>query len=55
MPRKAREKSRTGIYHVMLRGVNGKIIFETRIMKNFFKQLKIIKSSVDIKSMLFAL
>lgn len=28
MSRKAREKSRTGIYHVMLRGVNGQIIFE---------------------------
>lgn len=28
MPRKAREKSSTGIYHVMLRGVNGQIIFE---------------------------
>lgn len=28
MPRKAREKSSTGIYHVMLRGINGQIIFE---------------------------
>ena len=28
MPRKAREKSKTGIYHVMLRGVNGQSIFE---------------------------
>lgn len=28
MPRRAREKSSTGIYHVMLRGINRQIIFE---------------------------
>ena len=28
MPRTAREKSKTGIYHVMLRGVNRQTIFE---------------------------
>lgn len=28
MPRRAREKSNTGIYHVMLRGINGQIIFK---------------------------
>ncbi len=28
MPRKPREKSRFGIYHVILRGVNKQIIFE---------------------------
>lgn len=28
MPREARKKSSTGIYHVMLRGINGQIIFE---------------------------
>ncbi len=28
MPRKAREKSSTGIYHVMSRGINGQIIFK---------------------------
>lgn len=28
MPRKAREQSSTGIYHVMLRGINGQQIFE---------------------------
>ena len=28
MPRKAREKSRTGIYHVILQGINPQIIFE---------------------------
>ena len=30
MPRKAREKSGTGIYHVMLRGINHQDIFEER-------------------------
>ena len=28
MPRVAREKSNTGIYHVMQRGINHQIIFE---------------------------
>ncbi|PKM49986.1 MAG: transposase [Firmicutes bacterium HGW-Firmicutes-7] len=28
MSRKAREKSSTGIYHIMFRGINGQIIFE---------------------------
>ncbi|KUP04420.1 transposase [Bacillus coahuilensis p1.1.43] len=28
MPRKARKKSRTGIYHVMIRGINQQMIFE---------------------------
>jgi putative transposase len=28
MPRRARKKSRTGIYHVVLRGINRQIIFE---------------------------
>ncbi len=28
MPRKAREKSESGIYHVMLRGINQQQIFE---------------------------
>ena len=30
MPRGARERSRTGIYHVMLRGINRQTIFEDR-------------------------
>lgn len=30
MPRKARKKSRTGIYHVMLRGINRQTIFEDK-------------------------
>ena len=28
MPRQARKKSESGIYHIMLRGVNGQQIFE---------------------------
>ncbi|MGI5876899.1 MAG: hypothetical protein ACOX6X_08885 [Dethiobacteria bacterium] len=28
MPRAAREKSSTGIYHVILRGINHQVIFE---------------------------
>ena len=28
MPRKAREKSKTGIYHIIMRGINRQIIFE---------------------------
>jgi putative transposase len=28
MPRIAREKSKSGIYHIMLRGINGQVIFE---------------------------
>lgn len=30
MPRKARKKSETGIYHIMLRGINGQAIFEDK-------------------------
>lgn len=41
MPRKARRKSRTGIYHVMLRGINRQTIFEDNEDKRqFFKTLK---------------
>lgn len=28
MPRQARKKSKTGIYHIMLRGINRETIFE---------------------------
>ena len=30
MPRKARVKSKTGIYHMILRGVNRQVIFESK-------------------------
>lgn len=28
MPRQARQKSESGVYHIMLRGINGQVIFE---------------------------
>lgn len=30
MPRAAREKSKTGIYHIILRGINRQTIFEDK-------------------------
>ena len=41
MPRKAREKSGTGIYHVMLRGINHQDIFEER--SDYWKFLKLLR------------
>lgn len=41
MPRKSREKSNTGIYHVMLRGINKQIIFEDS--EDYEKFIQIIK------------
>ena len=36
MPRKARTKSITGIYHVMMRGINQQVIFEEDADRRFF-------------------
>ncbi len=41
MPRKARETSATGIYHVMLKGTNGQDIFEERA--DYWKFLKLLR------------
>ena len=41
MPRKARVKSGTGIYHVMLRGINHQDIFEER--SDYWKFLKLLR------------
>ena len=41
MPRKPREKSGTGIYHVMLRGINHQDIFENR--SDYWKFLKLLR------------
>ncbi len=41
MPRKAREISGTGIYHVMLRGINHQYIFEER--SDYWKFLKLLR------------
>jgi len=45
VPRRAREKSSTGIYHVMLRGINKQIIFEDN--EDYEKFLQIIKGYRD--------
>ena len=42
MPRAAREKSSTGIYHVMLRGINHQIIFEDD--EDYQKYLQTLKT-----------
>ena len=41
MPRKQREKSGTGIYHVMMRGINHQDIFEDRA--DYWKFLKLLR------------
>jgi len=41
MPRKQREKSGTGIYHVMMRGINHQDIFEDRA--DYWKFLKLLQ------------
>ncbi len=46
MPRKAREKSSTGIYHVMLRGINGQIIFEDN--EDYEKMIQVIKEYKEV-------
>lgn len=46
MPRQARKKSITGIYHVMLRGINQQQIFEDN--EDYEKFLQVIKDCKDI-------
>ncbi len=46
MPRKAREKSESGIYHIMMRGINRQTIFEDEEdCTQFFKALQRYKES----------
>ncbi|MGV8147064.1 MAG: hypothetical protein ACLKAK_11490 [Alkaliphilus sp.] len=45
MPRRAREKNSSGIYHVMLRGINKQIIFEDN--EDYEKSIQIIKGYRD--------
>jgi putative transposase len=45
MPRGARKKSNTGIYHVVLRGINKQRIFEDK--QDYRKFLEIIKINKD--------
>ena len=42
MPRRARIKSQSGIYHIMLRGINKQVIFEDEEDK--FKFLETLKN-----------
>ena len=42
MPRQARKKSESGIYHIMLRGINQQQIFEDR--EDYEKFLEIVKN-----------
>lgn len=46
MPRRAREKSKTGIYHVMLRGINRQVIFEED--EDFEKFLLVLKDCKEV-------
>ena len=45
MPRQARSKSKTGIYHIMLRGINRQTIFEDD--KDFIKFIEILERSKE--------
>lgn len=46
MPRQARKKSKTGIYHIMLRGINQQQIFEDN--EDYNKFLQVLKDSKAI-------
>jgi len=46
MPRRAREKSSTGIYHVMLRGINGQTIFKDK--EDYEKLVQIITDYKEV-------
>lgn len=46
MPRRAREKSSTGIYHVMFRGINGQIIFQEN--EDYEKFIQVIREYKEV-------
>ncbi|MDO4511378.1 MAG: transposase [Bacteroidales bacterium] len=53
MPRKSREKSATGVYHVMLRGINkGNVFLEEMDCLKFLKILKSVTAPVDCEGKL---
>ncbi|MGV8147189.1 MAG: hypothetical protein ACLKAK_12025 [Alkaliphilus sp.] len=53
MPRRVREKSISGIYNVMLRGINKQIIFEGNgDYEKFLQIIKVYRDEWDMKSML---
>lgn len=50
MPRMAREKSSTGVYHIMIRGINQQNIFEDdEDRQRFIERLAIVKKDLDFK------
>lgn len=50
MPRKAREKSSTGVYHVMIRGINQQNIFEDdEDRQRFVERLAIVKKELNFE------
>ena len=56
MPRQARQKSSTGIYHIMLRGINKQVIFEDdEDRKKFIETLKTYKAISGYKIFAYCL
>ena len=54
MPRQARQASRTGIYHVMMRGINHQNIFEEQEdYYQFLNTLDMMALSYISKSMIY--
>ena len=46
MPRSARKQSSTGIYHVMLRGINQQDIFEDE--EDYLRFLSVVKECKEV-------
>jgi len=56
MPRTAREKSQTGIYHVMLRGIDKRDIFLTeKDYKKFLRYIELAKEKSDFALLAYCL
>lgn len=56
MPRQARKKSQSGIYHIMLRGINGQVIFEEKEDKEkFLEAIKTYKAISGYKVFAYCL
>lgn len=56
MPRQARKKSNSGIYHIMLRGINGQVIFEDeQDREKFLEALKTYKAISGYKIFAYCL
>ncbi len=53
IPRQARKKSQTGIYHIMLRGINRQTIFEERygVKKRCFHLLERKNKDVILRNL----